>query len=293
MGATVKELKEQFRNELTGIFSPQEAVHMAWLIFNHLRGWSKTQMMLHEDTKLNDSEYKFIETALERLKNHEPVQYITGETEFFGLPFRVNTSVLIPRPETEELVEWILQEVLSSPSPRILDIGTGSGCIAVALASRLPQAGIEAWDVSADALEVARSNAENNGVLVQTQQVDILNAPQDLKGPYDIIVSNPPYVRNAEKVMIEPNVTDYEPHLALFVDDRDPLIFFRHIASFAWQALKPGGRLFFEINRDFGEATSRLLTSYGFENPEVKKDLSGNSRMVKVVKPVGRSEKGL
>lgn len=293
MEATVKEMKRRFREELTGLFSSQEAGHLFWLVMNHLRGWSKTHLMLHEDTKLTHSEYLFAEKSLERLKNHEPIQYIIGETEFFGLLFRVNGSVLIPRPETEELVEWILEQTGSPAGARILDIGTGSGCIAIALASRLPDTSIEAWDVSSDAIEVARENAEINHVDVDFRKKDILKSSPATEDQYDVIVSNPPYVRNVEKELMQSNVLEYEPHVALFVEDDDPLLFFRAIALFALENLACGGLLFFEINRDFGDATKELLSGYGFEQIVVRKDLSGNSRMVKAVKPVGVRQKSL
>ncbi|MFW5753633.1 MAG: peptide chain release factor N(5)-glutamine methyltransferase [Marinilabiliaceae bacterium] len=293
MGATVKEIKRRFREELARLYSTQEAGHLFWLVMNHLRGWSKTHLMLHENTKLTHSEHLFAENALERLKNHEPIQYITGETEFFGLLFRVNGSVLIPRPETEELVEWILQQSGTPAGARVLDIGTGSGCIAIALASRLPATTIEAWDVSPEAIEIARENARTNQVNVDFKLKDVLKLQHESDDPFHLIVSNPPYVRDVEKELMNSNVLDYEPHVALFVDDEDPLLFFRAIAQFAIKNLVAGGKLFFEINRDFGEATRELLAGYGFEQIEVRKDLSGNSRMVKAVKPVRGGQKSM
>ncbi|MFW5890086.1 MAG: peptide chain release factor N(5)-glutamine methyltransferase [Marinilabiliaceae bacterium] len=293
MGATVKEIKRRFREELARLYSTREAGHLFWLVMNHLRGWSKTHLMLHENTKLTHSEHLFAENALERLKNHEPIQYITGETEFFGLLFRVNGSVLIPRPETEELVEWVLQQSGTPAGARVLDIGTGSGCIAIALASRLPATTIEAWDVSPEAIEIARENARTNQVNVDFKLKDVLKLQHRSDDPFHLIVSNPPYVRDVEKELMNSNVLDYEPHVALFVDDEDPLLFFRAIAQFAIKNLVAGGKLFFEINRDFGEATRELLAGYGFEQIEVRKDLSGNSRMVKAVKPVRGGQKSM
>ena len=293
MEATVKEMKRRFREELTGLFSPQEAGHLFWLVMNHLRGWSKTHLMLYEDTKLTYSEHLFTQNTLERLKNHEPIQYITGETEFFGLLFRVNGAVLIPRPETEELVEWILEQEGTYKGARILDIGTGSGCIAIALASQLPGNSIEAWDVSSEAIGIARENAWMNNVEVDFKLKDVLSLQPDPGGQFDLIVSNPPYVRDVEKELMKSNVLEYEPHVALFVEDEDPLLFFRAIAQFAIQNLVDGGLLFFEINREFGDATRELLAGYGFEHIEVRQDLSGNSRMVKAVKPVRGRQKSI
>ena len=293
MEATVKEMKMRFREELTGLSSPQEAGHLFWLMMNHLRGWSKTHLMLYEDTKLTHSEHLFAENALERLKNHEPIQYITGETEFFGLLFRVNGAVLIPRPETEELVEWIMEQTGTYKGARILDIGTGSGCIAIALASQLPGNSIEAWDVSSEAIGIGRENAEINQVEVDFRLKDVLKVQPSSGDQFDLIVSNPPYVRDVEKELMKSNVLEYEPHVALFVDDEHPLLFFRAIAQFAIQTLVDGGMLFFEINREFGDATRELLAGYGFEYIEVRQDLSGNSRMVKAVKLVRGSQKSM
>ena len=250
MEATVKEMKRRFREELTGLFSPQEAGHLFWLVMNHFRGWSKTHLMLHEDTKLTHSEHFFAENTLERLKNHEPIQYITGETEFFGLLFRVNSSVLIPRPETEELVEWILEQA-GSPA-RVLDIGTGSGCIAISLASRLPDAFVEAWDVSSEAIGIARENALMNKVEVDLKQKDILKSLQASEGQFDLIVSNPPYVRDVEKELMNSNVLDYEPHVALFVDDEDPLFFFVPSLNLPFKTLLTGDCCFSRSTGNLG-----------------------------------------
>lgn len=284
MQPTVKEIIGQFKSELADIYSPHEAFQFIWLLFEHLHGWSKTDLMLHDHTKLTVSDHLFVQNALERLKNYEPLQYIIGETEFYGMPFSVNTSVLVPRPETEELVEWILQSVNNNSQLKVLDIGTGSGCIAVSLAKHLPQAKLTAWDVSEDALQTARKNAEHNQVNVHFEQRDILTTTPNEAENFDIIVSNPPYVRDSEKEEMHNNVLDYEPHLALFVEDDDALLFYRKITEFAANALSPGGMLFFEINRAFGEATKKLVESYGFRNTELRKDLSGNHRMIKAYK---------
>jgi release factor glutamine methyltransferase len=280
---TVEQVVSRYREELGKIYSSHEAFQFAWLIFEYLRGWSKSEMILYEHTKINHSEDLFIEKALERLKNHEPIQYVIGETEFFGFPLDVNPSVLVPRPETEELVEWIREKWDPSLS-RILDIGTGSGCIAIALAKLLPGTSVCAWDISSKALSTALGNASKNNVRVRFREIDVFEAKPETDEIYDIIVSNPPYVRYSEKVLMLPNVLNFEPSVALFVDDSDPLIFYRKIASFARQTLVVGGYLYLEINRDFGSDIKTLLLKAGFDDVELRSDLSGNHRMVKAVK---------
>jgi len=216
------------------------------------------------------------------LKKHVPIQYILGETEFYGLPFRVNDSVLIPRPETEELVDWIRSENNRNEALNILDIGTGSGCIAIALKHEFPNAAVEAFDISDKALETARSNAGLNKLDVEFSKVDILNVADQSK-KWDIIASNPPYIPELEKSEIEANVLEHEPHLALFVPDNDPLLFYRHIALFAKKQLNPNGKLYFEIHRDYGKECMELLASLGFSEIELRKDISGNNRMIRSV----------
>ena len=224
-----------------------------------------------------------LNSFIEKLKIFTPIQYVLGECEFMGLRFEVDPSVLIPRPETEELVEWILASQNNTNSVSILDIGTGSGCIAVSLKCMLPKAFVTAYDLSNDALALARKNAEINEVTVDFRQQDILQ-PETENGEWDIIVSNPPYIPNAEKVEIQSNVLNFEPHLALFVPDNDPLLFYRKIIEFAAMHLKAGGQLFFEIHRDRGQEVMQLLSEAGFAEIELRKDLSGNDRMLKAEK---------
>jgi release factor glutamine methyltransferase len=281
---TVKEIVRQFREELSGICFPQEAFQFVWLIFEHLHGWSKTDMMLKDHTKLTLSDHLFMEKALERLKTHEPIQYIIGQTEFFGLPFHVNSSVLVPRPETEELVEWILKSTTTIQSPKILDIGTGSGCIAISLSKFHTNAIVRGWDISDEALKMAEKNAKINRAVIHFEKKDILEVSPAFGKEYDIIVSNPPYVRQSERGLIHANVLNFEPHQALFVSDDDPLLFYRKITQFARQSLKPEGQLFFEINRDLREETTRLLSQNEFIDIELRQDLSGNNRMIKAIK---------
>ena len=222
---------------------------------------------------------------IERLQKEEPLQYILGSTEFYGLPFKVDKNTLIPRPETEELVEWILIEIVKLQSSRvtklsILDIGTGTGCIPISLAKNLSNVSISAVEISSEALKIANQNAILNNVAVNFIETDILNT-ENLPQQFDIIVSNPPYVRELEKVEIKNNVLENEPHLALFVDDDNPLIFYSKIADLAKNHLTAKGLLFFEINQYLGKETVEMLQQKGFNSIELKKDLLGNDRMIK------------
>ena len=217
---------------------------------------------------------------VDRLLQYEPIQYIIGKTEFYGLPFSVNNNVLIPRPETEELVELILNNTDRNKELTILDIGTGSGAIAISLAYHLPNANIEAWDISPKALDTASENARINDVKVNFQEVDVLDNITSSQ-TYDIIVSNPPYVLEEEKAEMEKNVLDYEPHLALFVPNHDALRFYRRIAQIGKQLLNPSGMLYYEINRAKGEETKDMLLKMGYQNIEVIKDIFGNDRIAK------------
>ena len=268
------------RSELQGLYPDTEIKSFSNLIIEKVSGFSRTEIIVNKNTLFSVEQRHVIENFIEKLKEYVPIQYILGETEFFGLPFHVNESVLIPRPETEELVDWIRNENDRNANPGILDIGTGSGCIAISLKHEFINATVDAFDISEKALETAQSNATLNKLEVTFSKVDILNTPE-MEQKWDIIVSNPPYVTELEKSEISPNVLDYEPHLALFVPDNDPLLFYRCIAVFAQQHLKPKGKLYFEINRQFGKATVDLLTAMGFGNVELRKDISGNDRMVR------------
>jgi len=268
------------RSELQGLYPDTEIKSFSNLIIEKISGFSRTEIIVNKNTLFSEKQRHVIENFIAKLKEYIPIQYILGETEFFGLPFRVNESVLIPRPETEELVDWIRNENDRNANLGILDIGTGSGCIAISLKHEFTNATVDAFDISEKALETAQSNATLNKLEVNFSKVDILNTPE-MEQKWDIIVSNPPYVTELEKSGILPNVLDYEPHLALFVPDNNPLLFYHCIAIFAQQHLKPKGKLYFEINRQFGKATVDLLTAMGFGNVELRKDISGNDRMVK------------
>ncbi|MEW4924196.1 peptide chain release factor N(5)-glutamine methyltransferase [Algibacter sp. 2305UL17-15] len=283
----LKEIQNTFRTNLNGAYENEEIDRFFYLLIEDYYGVSRLQLAMNPGIEIENS--KAILDALELIKEHKPIQYIMGETEFYGLPFKVNGHVLIPRPETEELVEWILN-CHSEPSEEsrkitILDIGTGSGCIAIALAKNLPNAKVYALDVSKDALKIAKQNAELNKVNIEFIEADILSLCQgediSKSQKFDIIVSNPPYVRELEKEMMNHNVLDHEPHLALFVKDNNPLLFYEAISGFAKTALTENGQLFFEINEYLGKETVDLLEKYKFKNIELKQDIFGKNRMVK------------
>ena len=278
---TIREYRDRFHQLLKGQNEQGEIDMFFRLLGEAYMNMSRIQMSLNLERELTEAELLKFESALQRLLNHEPVQYIIGETEFYGLPMKVDKNVLIPRPETEELVEWVLQDLKTSgvDNPRILDIGTGSGCIAISLAKNIPGAAVTALDVSVGALQVAKANANLNGVSLDFDQIDILEV-EKLSVSYDIIVSNPPYVRELEKHEIRPNVLENEPETALFVKDENPLLFYEKITKLAQAALKENGSLYFEINQYLGVETEQLLKKAGFVT-ELRKDFLGNDRMLK------------
>ncbi|QED36379.1 peptide chain release factor N(5)-glutamine methyltransferase [Antarcticibacterium arcticum] len=273
--------KKEFQDRLIKEYPIEEINSFFHLLTEAFLGLSRLDLALDPAREIPATHKRKFEDAMERLSHHEPIQYIIGKTEFFGLPFIVDPNVLIPRPETEELVSWILEDVKKREKKEIsiLDIGTGSGCIAISLARNLPAATVTAIDVSAAAIEIAKTNAQLNNVAVNFLHQDILtctNLPHD----YDVIVSNPPYVRELEKQEMQRNVLENEPHLALYVKDEDPLIFYRKITKLARSALLPGGVLYFEINQYLGQETKELLNNEGFK-AGLKKDIYGNFRMLK------------
>lgn len=271
------------RKELAGIYSVEEIESLIFLIFGKVKGYSRTRFLLARDENLTPDDLDRIKQIVSRLKLHEPIQYILGETEFFGLPFYSVPGVLIPRPETEELVQWIIQEN-QHPEPIIMDIGTGSGCIAVSLRKNILKSTVLACDISPFCIETTRRNAELNQTEVSVLNYDILtNSPEVDFPKLDIIVSNPPYVRTSEKMLMNKNVLDYEPQLALFVPDGDPLIFYKLIADFAQIHLNNGGRIYFEINEAFGKECSEMLQDRGFSEIVLKKDIHDKHRMIRSV----------
>jgi release factor glutamine methyltransferase len=285
----IKQYRTQFIQTLTPFYDKEEAESFFYLILEENQNLKRIDLALQPDLEFSDAEIKVWNSILEELKKEIPVQYILGTTHFYGLEFEVNANVLIPRPETEELVEWIIENQklgAGSENLKILDIGTGSGCIAVSLAKNLLNSQVSAIDISEKALATAKKNAIKNDANVTFFQKNILetnslSAVEGLEQQFDIIVSNPPYVRNLEKYEIKKNVLDNEPHLALFVEDNDALIFYKKIAILAKKNLKPKGQLYFEINQYLGKETQELVQNLGFKNVELRQDIYGNDRMLR------------
>ena len=266
------------REQLGKSYEPQEANGLARIIFCDILGQSNVDYYLCKDIDLSGNEEEKVKSILQRLEKYEPIQYIEGKKYFSGREFFVRQGVLIPRPETEELVELAAQAC--KPNAKILDIGTGSGCIAISLSKKLPEAEVHAWDISKVALEVAKQNNEQLSASVHFEQHDILTYQATGEEAFDLIISNPPYIAESEKAEMEPNVLAWEPSIALFVPDNDPLLFYRRIGELALRMLTPNGKLFFEINRAYGDATKQLLCNQGYKNIHIQKDLSGNDRFV-------------
>ena len=273
---------EYIRTQLSKIFTLGEIRVFTTLILKEVSNLSFSDIIACKFKDLSDNEKQNIISIVKRLLNNEPIQYILGKTEFYGLEFKVSPAVLIPRPETEELIEWILLET-KKINPHILDIGTGSGCIAIALAKKMQYATVDAWDISESALEIARQNAITNNVSVEFSNVDVLKS-LSVRKYFDIIVSNPPYIKESEKEKMEKNVLDYEPHEALFVANNDALIFYNRITDIAKENLNENGVLYFEINRANGVEIVQMLKRKGLMNNELKKDISGNNRMIRAMK---------
>lgn len=272
------------RDVLIREYDAGEASAIAFLLLEEVAGMSRSQALMGDDSLQRD---ELLHMA-ERIAKGEPVQYVVGKAEFCGLTFHVEPGVLIPRPETEELVEAVdLQNVQNA---RVVDIGTGSGCIAISLSKKFPNAKVEGWDISNDALRIAKGNAELNELNVSFHKVDVLSvSPSEALSlaegkRVDAIVSNPPYICDREKSDMERNVLDHEPHLALFVPDEDPLLFYRKIAELGVEILSTGGRLYFEINRAYGRETVLLLEGLGYSNVQLVQDQFGNDRMVCAIK---------
>lgn len=279
----IKQYRTQFIKELSPFYDAYEAESFFYLILEDKHQLRQIDLALNHELVFDENDFVIWDEILQHLKKEVPIQYLLGKTHFYGLDFEVNENVLIPRPETEELVEWIINENASpekSKKIKILDIGTGSGCIAISLAKNLPNAEVVAIDVSKKAIETAKRNAVRNNVDVTFVMQDILKE-EELRCQFDIIVSNPPYVRNLEKAEIKKNVLDYEPHLALFVEDHDALIFYRKIASLAKNALVEKGKLYFEINQYLGKEMTDLLEGMDFKSVELRKDIYDNERMIK------------
>jgi len=280
----LSQLKINFTTVLQGVYDKEEVHCFFYILCDFFLQYSRFEVSMSQDTVVSAKNITVFEKALLRLKKQEPIQYILGTTEFYGLTFKVNKHTLIPRPETEELVDWVLSNLHDQDSMLdILDIGTGSGCIAISLAKNIPTAIVSGLDISEKALEVAQENAVKNQVLVSFCKKDILETTA-LKNKYDVMVSNPPYVRQLEKKAMNANVLDYEPGVALFVPNEDPLLFYRKIAQLAMVSLQTRGWLYFEINEYLSKEMDVLLKEIGFANIEIKKDFREVPRMIKCQK---------
>ena len=289
----VRDCRRHYASELEKIYGSDEANALIMMLLEHYFGIDRVKMALEPELRLSESELLTLHFAVKELLKNKPIQYVIGETEFCGMRFFVEEGVLIPRPETEEMVKAIVNKngvtrlgnsyLARNDNQSLIDIGTGSGCIAISLAKLLKDSVVTAVDVSEKALEIAKKNAEANGVDVQFVLDDILNPkkPELIDNQYDIIVSNPPYVCESEKKEMRANVLDYEPSSALFVSDNDPLIFYRKILEFAQKTLKPNGQIWFEINEKFGIEMKNLCIEKGFQNVEIIKDFRGKDRILK------------
>ena len=299
----LKELLQYYKEELAGIYDEQETAAIFDLLVAHVSGFSSRELLLKGISTEVQDEFTLL-NYLSELKRGKPVQYLMGETVFFGLRFLVNSSVLIPRPETEELVAWVIEGCKDLAALKIIDIGTGSGCIAVSLKKYIVGSTVLGVDISKEALETAKSNALLNEVDVKFYQADVLDTAFSLlddfplaanalidsnryddgcqvEAKYDVIVSNPPYITPGEKLQMHQNVMDHEPHLALFVSEERPLVFYEAIADFAKARLKSNGMLFFEINEHLGKETVEMLSNKSFVDIELRKDMQGKDRMIR------------
>lgn len=276
----IQQAFQHLKTQLETVYEPAEAANIADWAMEALTGYRLSERIKHGDELLDAAQTADLQQYITQLLAHRPVQYVLGESYFYGLKLWVTEAVLIPRPETEELVDWILKSTDKGGKLQVIDIGTGSGCIPLALKKNMPLAEVYAADISEDALAVARKNAQDLQLDVHFKLMDILDPEQgDGQPQWDIIVSNPPYITVAEKAAIQPNVLDYEPHLALFVSNNDPLQFYKVIETFARKKLKPGGRVFLELHRDFAEETALYYRDRGWQTI-LRKDMQDNNRML-------------
>jgi release factor glutamine methyltransferase len=273
---TIQEAGQQLLRQLATIYDSREAANIADWVMEHLTGWKKSERVINKEYMLEPDKELLLKRYTQELLQHKPVQYVLHESWFCGMKLYVDENVLIPRPETEELVEWIISEVKEG---KVLDIGTGSGCIAIALKKKLPRLDVTGCDVSEQALEVANKNKYANITLIQA---DILDSESWTRLPSPtVIVSNPPYIPLKDKNLMRDNVLQYEPHIALFVEDNDPLLFYGAIAAFAKRNLLPGGAIYVEIHEDLGSSVQEVFRANGFTHTEIRKDMQGKDRMVK------------
>lgn len=293
---TIKQYRAHFNESLKHLYPTSEIDSFFFIILEEYMGFKRIDIVLKSDFHIDQKSLNLMQIATKQLEQEIPIQYIIEKTEFFGLPFNINKEVLIPRPETEELVERVIKEVSliktyktdsnetkNEKQLKILDIGTGSGCIAISLKKQLPSSKISAIDVSNEALGIAKKNALLNKVDINFIHLDILKT-NNLDKLYDVIVSNPPYLRELEKKEMKNNVLNNEPHLALFVDNKNPLLFYNKIAELAKNFLTKNGQLHFEINQYLGKETIKLLAEKGFKNIQLKKDIFGNDRIISAFK---------
>lgn len=293
---TIKQYRAHFNESLKHLYPTSEIDSFFFIILEEYMGFKRIDIVLKSDFNIDQKSLNLMQIATKQLEQEIPIQYIIGKTEFFGLPFNINKEVLIPRPETEELVERVIKEVsliktyktdsnetTNEKQLKILDIGTGSGCIAISLKKEIPSSKISAIDVSNEALRIAKKNALLNKVDINFIHLDILKT-NNLDKLYDVIVSNPPYVRELEKKEMKNNVLNNEPHLALFVDNKNPLLFYNKIAELAKNFLTKNGQLHFEINQYLGKETVILIAEKGFKNIQLKKDIFGNDRIISAFK---------
>jgi len=276
---TLKQLEKYFIDELIPVYGSDEAAQLFYLTAEHISGLNRSELILKNDFQLDAKTEDAYKNTLSALTEGKPLQHIFEEAWFYGLKFRVNSSVLIPRPETEELVHWILETASGFPFSHLLDVGTGTGCIAITLQKKLDSVKAEAMDISSDALMIAKQNAVANEADIAFIQADILGY-EGIES-YDLIVSNPPYITPKERQEMHHNVLGYEPELALFVTEENPLIFYKSIADFAVRHLDARGFLFFEINEYLGKEMIEMLEDKGFANIHLKKDMQGKDRMIR------------
>ncbi|MFO7827135.1 MAG: peptide chain release factor N(5)-glutamine methyltransferase [Bacteroidales bacterium] len=279
---TIKKIISLIKSELKSYYPIKEIDSFIFIILNHLLGYSRAQIHLKLEKAADENLIEQINFYINELKNYKPIQYIMGKTEFYDLLFQVNSGVLIPRPETEELVELIIKENQNHFN-KILDIGTGSGCIAIALAKNLPKSYVYAVDNATDALALTRQNSKLNHVDIHISHLDILDHNHYFNESFDIIVSNPPYVTEKEKELMQPNVLNFEPQNALFVPDNNPLLYYRAIIDFSLKHLNKDGRLYLEVNENFGIETAMLLEEKNFHDIQLKKDINDKYRMLRCI----------
>ena len=284
---TMQEASQQLLFQLYHVYDPREARNIADLVLEHLTGWKKIDRVINKQVPLSAKARADFPRIVEALAEHQPVQYILGEAWFCGFQFYVNNQVLIPRPETEELTQWIISDLkhLNSSEPVVVDMGTGSGCIPVSIKKNIPTARVSGFDISEGALAVAKENARRLSVVVNFAIMDLMDEAQFDSIPLaDIIVSNPPYIPCSQENEMPDHVTRFEPGVALFVKDNDPLIFYRRLSALGRTKLKENGLLYFEIHEEFGSHTADLLHEYGWTGIELRKDMQGKERMIRAVR---------